>query len=61
MDKTQIQISSVEAWLWIVTREPVHHRILGIYISRHRYMLVAGESFLRSLVNLSGKHIVDLA
>jgi putative transposase len=56
MDETQIQIGSAEAWLWVAT-EPIHHRILGVYISRHRNMLVA-ESFLRSLVKLYSKHIV---
>ena len=29
-------IGSAEAWLWIATTEPIHHRILGVYISRHR-------------------------
>jgi putative transposase len=33
------------------------HKILGVYISRHRNMLVA-EAFLKSLVKLYGKHIV---
>jgi putative transposase len=56
IDETQIQIGSDQAWLWVAT-EPIRHRILGAYISRHRNMLVA-ESFLRSLVNLYGKHIV---
>ena len=56
IDETQIQIGSDEAWLWVAI-EPIHHRILGVYISRHRNMLVA-ESFLRSLVKLYGKHVV---
>ena len=56
IDETQIQIGNSEAWLWIAT-EPIHHRILGVYISRHRNMLVA-ELFLKSLVKLYGKHIV---
>ena len=46
MTETQIQIGSDEAWLWIAI-EPI--RIIpGVYISRHRNMLIA-ESFLRSL------------
>ena len=56
IDETQIQIGPDEAWLWIAT-EPIRHRILGVYISRHRNMLVA-EVFLRSLIKLYGKHIV---
>ena len=56
IDETQIQIGPNEAWLWIAT-EPIHHRILGVYISRHRNMLVA-ESFLKSLIKLYGKHVV---
>jgi putative transposase len=56
IDETQIQIGSDEAWLWVAI-EPIRHRILGVYISRHRNMLVA-ESFLRSLVKLYGRQIV---
>ena len=56
IDETQIQIGPKEAWLWVAI-EPIHGRILGIYISRHRNMLIA-ESFLKSLVKLYGKHIV---
>ena len=56
IDETQIQIGSDEAWLWIAI-EPIYHRILGVYISRHRNMLVT-ESFLRSLVKLYGRHVV---
>jgi putative transposase len=56
IDETQIQIGPNEAWLWIAI-EPIHHRILGVYISRHRNMLVA-ETFLRSLSRLYGKHTV---
>ena len=52
----QIGDTNDDAWLW-VTIEPIHNRILGVSISRHRDMLVA-ESFLRSLINLYGKHIV---
>src|SRR5215204_3656905 len=56
IDETQIQIGSDEAWLWVAI-EPIHQIILGVYISRHRNMLVA-ESFLRSLVKLYGRQIV---
>jgi len=52
-----VQIGSDEAWLWIAAVEPIHRQILGVYISRHRNMIVA-ESFLRSLVKVYGKHIV---
>jgi putative transposase len=44
-------------WLWVVVVEPIHYRNLGVHISKHRNMLVA-ESFLKSLINLYGKHIV---
>ena len=56
IDETQIQVGHNEAWLWIAI-EPIHHRILGVYISRDRNMLVA-EAFLRSLIRLYGKHTV---
>jgi putative transposase len=56
IDETLVQIGDTDAWLW-VSIEPIHHRILGVYISRHRNMLVA-ESFLKSLIKLYGKHIV---
>ena len=57
IDETLIQIGDTDdAWLWVAI-EPIHNRILGVSISRHRNMLVA-ESFLRSLINLYGKHIV---
>jgi putative transposase len=57
IDKTMVQIGSAdEAWLWIAI-EPIHKQILGVYISRHRNMIVA-ESFLRSLVKVYGKHTV---
>ena len=51
-----VQIGSDEAWLWIAI-EPIHKQILGVYISRHRNMIVA-ESFLRSLVKVYGNHTV---
>jgi len=44
IDETIVQIGNTDAWLWVAT-EPIHHKILGVYISRHRNMLVA-ESFL---------------
>ena len=50
IDETIVQIGDTDdAWLWVAI-EQIHNRILGIYISRHRNMLVA-ESFLRSLIN----------
>jgi putative transposase len=56
IDETQIQIGYNVAWLWVAV-EPIHRQILGIYISRHRNMLVT-ELFLKSLIKLYGKHIV---
>jgi len=56
IDETVLQIGTDEAWLWIAV-EPIHKQILGVYISRHRNMIVA-ESFLRSLITIYGKHIV---
>jgi putative transposase len=56
IDETQIQIGSTEAWLWVAI-EPIHRMILGVYLSRRRNMLVA-EVFLRSLIELYGKHTV---
>jgi transposase-like protein len=56
IDETIMQIGSDQAWLW-VTVEPVHRQILGVYISRHRNMIVA-ESFLRTLIKIYGRHIV---
>ncbi|MGA7044610.1 MAG: hypothetical protein WBY71_13185, partial [Nitrososphaeraceae archaeon] len=54
--ETAALIEDTDAWLWVAT-EPIHHKILSVYISRHRNMLVA-EAFLKSLVKLYGKHIV---
>jgi putative transposase len=51
-----VQIGSDQAWLWIAV-EPIHRQILGVYISKHRNMIVA-ESFLRSLIKIYGKHTV---
>jgi putative transposase len=56
IDETLIQIGATDAWLWVAL-EPIRHRILGVYLSRHRNMLVA-ESFLRSLIKSYGKHTV---
>ena len=57
INETLIQIGDTDdTWLWVAI-EPIRNRILGVSISRHRDMLVA-ESFLRSLINLYGKHIV---
>jgi len=57
IDETMICIGSDEAWLWIAAVEPIHRQILGVYISRHRNMLVA-EAFLRSLIRIYGKHTI---
>jgi putative transposase len=38
--ETQVQIGPNEASLWVAI-ERIHGRILGIYISRHRNMLIA--------------------
>jgi hypothetical protein len=51
-----IQIGNSDAWFWVAT-EPIHRQILGVYISRHRNMLVA-ESFLKSLIKVYGRHAV---
>jgi len=57
IDETMIQVGGGnEAWLWIAI-EPVRSTILGVYLSRHRNMLVA-ESFLRSLIEIYGIHTV---
>ena len=56
IDETQIQIGSSEAWLWVAV-EPIHRMILGVYLSRHRNILVA-EAFLKSLTKLYGRHMV---
>jgi transposase-like protein len=54
-----VQIGSAdEAWLWIAI-EPIHKQILGVYISRHRNIIVA-ESFLRSLVKVYGKDTASI-
>jgi transposase-like protein len=56
INETMIQIGDNEAWLWIAI-EPVHSTILGVFLSRHRNMLVV-ESFLKSLMKTYGKHSV---
>jgi putative transposase len=56
IDETMIQIGYSEAWLWVAV-EPIHKQILGVYISRHRNMIVA-ESFLRSLIKIYGENTV---
>ena len=58
IDETMIQIGDTKAWLWVVAVEPIHRVVLGgVYISRHRNMLVA-EHFLYSLVEKYGVHTV---
>jgi putative transposase len=56
IDETMLQIGSDYAWFWVAI-EPVHKQVLGVYVSRHRNMLVA-ESFLRTLIKVYGKHTV---
>ena len=51
-----LQIGSGEAWLWVAV-EPIHKQILGVYISRHRNMIVV-EAFLSSLIRIYGKPTV---
>ncbi len=43
IDETMVQIGADQAWLWIAV-EPIHRQILGVYISKHRNMIIA-ESF----------------
>jgi putative transposase len=56
IDETMLQIGTDEAWLWVAV-EPIHKQILGVYISRHRNMIVV-EAFLSSLIRIYGKHTV---
>lgn len=56
IEETQVQIGHDEAWLWVAI-EPLCKTVAGVYISRHRNMLVT-ELFLRSSVKLYGKHVV---
>jgi len=53
---TQMQIGGNEAWLWVAI-EPIHRSILGVYVSRHRNMLVV-EALLKSLIEIYDRHIV---
>jgi transposase-like protein len=40
IDETMIQIGDTnDAWLWVAI-EPIHNRILGVSISKHRNMLL---------------------
>ena len=43
IDETMLQIGSDQDRLWVAI-EPIHKQILGIYISRHRNMIVAESS-----------------
>ena len=52
IDETMLQIGPEEAWLWVAV-EPIHNQILGVYISRHRNMIVV-ESLLKSLIRIYG-------
>jgi hypothetical protein len=37
IDETLVQIGDTDdAWLWVAIIESIHHRILGVYISRYR-------------------------
>jgi putative transposase len=56
IDETMLQIGSNQVWLWVVV-EPIRKQILGVYISKHRNMIVA-EAFLSSLIRIYGKHTV---
>ena len=53
IDETMLQIGIDQAWLWVAV-EPVHRQILGVYISRHRNMIVA-EASLQTLIKIYGK------
>ena len=58
IDETMLQIGNEEALVMGCCRTNIiHKQILGVYLSRHRNMIVA-ESFLRSLIKIYGKHIV---
>jgi len=56
VDETYVKVGSFEAWVWVAV-EPVHRFILGVYLSRHRNMLVA-EAFMKTLVEEYSKHTV---
>ena len=40
IDETMVQIGADQDWLWIAV-EPIHRQILGVYISKHRNMIIA--------------------
>jgi transposase-like protein len=51
--------SSNEAWLWIVAIEPIHKQILGVYISRHRNMIIVERGISQFInKNYGDKHTV---
>ncbi len=52
--KSEIQ---EHGYLWVAVVEPVHRVVLGVYISRHRNILVT-EYFLHLLVEKYGRHTV---
>jgi len=56
IDETMIKIGNRKVWLWVCI-EPIHKIILGIHLSQARNMLVL-SSFLKSLIQKYGKHIV---
>ena len=47
-----LQIGSDQAWLWVAV-EPIHRQILGVYISRHRNMIVAESGFMANTLYIS--------
>jgi len=51
-----MQIGGAEAWHWVAI-EPIRWAILGIYMSRQSNILVV-ESFLKSLIEMCGRHTV---
>ncbi len=51
-----LQIGPDQARLWVAV-EPIHRQILGVYLSRHRNMIVS-ESLLRPLIKIYGKKTV---
>src|ERR1051326_7236381 len=51
-----LEIGCGETWLWVAV-EPIRKQILGVYISRHRNMIVV-EAFLSALIRFYGKPTV---
>ena len=51
VDETKIQIGPNEAWLWVAVEEPIHRRILGIYIFKTQRNMLIAESFLDLLLS----------